>query len=119
MIAAALGAAAIGEWEEGALLLFLFTLSGALEEFAMERTRRAIEALADLRPAATADARGGPVDQRQLCLMKFQVLGIAPDPGLQLGNIFFNGFDRHGTSLVVALRAVTDRPYGMIRHVNF
>jgi len=50
MIAAALGAAAIGEWEEGALLLFLFTLSGALEEFAMERTRRAIEALADLRP---------------------------------------------------------------------
>lgn len=51
MIAAAFGAAAIGEWEEGALLLFLFTLSGALEEFAMERTRRAIEALADLRPA--------------------------------------------------------------------
>lgn len=50
MIAAALGAAVIGEWEEGALLLFLFTLSGALEEFAMERTRRAIEALADLRP---------------------------------------------------------------------
>ena len=39
MIAAALGAALIGEWPEGALLLFLFTLSGALEEFAMDRTR--------------------------------------------------------------------------------
>lgn len=50
MIAAALGAAAIGSWQEGALLLFLFTLSGALEEFAMERTRRAIESLANLRP---------------------------------------------------------------------
>ncbi|HXF62305.1 MAG TPA: heavy metal translocating P-type ATPase, partial [Caldilineaceae bacterium] len=50
MITAALGAALIGEWEEGALLLFLFTLSGALEEFAMGRTRRAIEALANLRP---------------------------------------------------------------------
>ncbi len=50
MIVAALGAAAIGQWQEGALLLFLFTLSGALEEFAMDRTRRAIEALADLRP---------------------------------------------------------------------
>ncbi len=50
MLAAALGAALIGEWEEGALLLFLFTLSGALESFAMERTRKAIEALAVLRP---------------------------------------------------------------------
>lgn len=61
MIAAALGAAAIGEWEEGALLLFLFTLSGALEEFAMERTRRAIEALADLRPE-TARVRKGETE---------------------------------------------------------
>jgi Cd2+/Zn2+-exporting ATPase len=59
MIAAALGAAAIGEWEEGALLLFLFTLSGALEEFAMERTRKAIEALADLRPDVARARRNG------------------------------------------------------------
>ncbi len=50
MITAALGAAAIGDWKEGALLLLLFTLSGALEHFAMERTRKAIEALAVLRP---------------------------------------------------------------------
>ena len=46
MVTAALGAALIGQWAEGALLLFLFTLSGALEEFAMARTRKAIEALA-------------------------------------------------------------------------
>lgn len=58
MITAALGAALIGEWEEGALLLFLFTLSGALEEFAMDRTRRAIEALADLRPDTARVRRG-------------------------------------------------------------
>lgn len=50
MIVAAIGAALIGEWEEGALLLFLFTLSGALEEFAMDRTRQAIQSLAELRP---------------------------------------------------------------------
>ena len=59
MIAAALGAALIGEWEEGALLLFLFTLSGALEEFAMDRTRRAIEALAQLRPSVATVRRDG------------------------------------------------------------
>ena len=50
MIAAALGAAFIGEWEEGALLLFLFSLSGALESYASDRTRQAISRLAELRP---------------------------------------------------------------------
>ncbi len=59
MIAAALGAALIGEWEEGALLLFLFTLSGALEEFAMDRTRKAIEALGNLRPEVALVRRNG------------------------------------------------------------
>jgi Zn2+/Cd2+-exporting ATPase len=71
MITAALGAALIGEWEEGALLLFLFTLSGALETFAMERTRKAIESLAVLRPE-TARVRQGtteverPIDDIQV-----------------------------------------------------
>ena len=51
MLAAALGAALINEWVEGALLLFLFTLSGALETYALGRTRKAIESLGKLRPA--------------------------------------------------------------------
>ena len=63
MIAAALGAAAIGQWAEGALLLFLFTLSGALEEFAMDRTRRAIEALSHLRPDVAMVRRNGVEQQ--------------------------------------------------------
>ena len=58
MIAAAFGAAAIGEWAEGALLLFLFTLSGALETFAMGRTRKAIESLSKLRPEIATVRRG-------------------------------------------------------------
>lgn len=50
MIVAAAGAAALGAWSEGALLLFLFSLGHALEHRAMDRARRAIEALADLAP---------------------------------------------------------------------
>jgi Cd2+/Zn2+-exporting ATPase len=50
MIVAALGAAALGQWAEGALLLVLFSLGHALEHLAMERARHAIEALADLAP---------------------------------------------------------------------
>ena len=61
MVAAALGAALIGEWEEGALLLFLFTLSGALESFASDRTRQAITGLAELRPETARVQRDGEV----------------------------------------------------------
>lgn len=59
MITAAIGAAAIGEWAEGALLLFLFTLSSGLEEFALDQTRHAIEALTDLRPDTALVRRNG------------------------------------------------------------
>ncbi|MFK7804883.1 MAG: heavy metal translocating P-type ATPase [Anaerolineae bacterium] len=50
MILAALGAAFVGEPFEGVMLLFLFSLSNRLQEFAFGRTRRAIEALIKLRP---------------------------------------------------------------------
>jgi Cd2+/Zn2+-exporting ATPase len=45
MLAVAIGAAAIGAWWEGAALLFLFSLSNALEALASERTERAIHSL--------------------------------------------------------------------------
>jgi Cd2+/Zn2+-exporting ATPase len=45
MIAVAVGAASIGAWAEGATLLFLFSLSGALEHYAMGRTQKEIRAL--------------------------------------------------------------------------
>ena len=50
MIVAAAGAAGIGEWLEAIVLLFLFSLSGTLEAFAMYRTTRSIESLIQLRP---------------------------------------------------------------------
>ena len=62
MLLAAAGAAFLGEWFEGALLLFLFTFGHALEGFAMRRARKAIEALAKLAPetALRLDASGQP-----------------------------------------------------------
>ncbi len=59
MIVAAAGAAALGAWEEGALLLFLFSLGHALEHMAMDRARKAIEALAELAPKTASVQRGG------------------------------------------------------------
>lgn len=59
MVVAAAGAAALGAWEEGALLLFLFSLGHALEHLAMDRARQAIEALADLAPKTALVQRDG------------------------------------------------------------
>ncbi len=68
MLAVAGGAAAIGAWHEGALLLFLFSASGAMEHYAMDRTQQEIGTLLRGAPktATVLDADGSeqvlPVD---------------------------------------------------------
>ena len=58
MILAAVGAAFVGQPAEGAILLFLFSLSNTLQSYAMDRSRKAIEKLLDLRPATASVKRG-------------------------------------------------------------
>lgn len=50
MLAAAAGAAALGQWSEGAFLLFLFALGHAGEHYALDRARSAVDALGQLMP---------------------------------------------------------------------
>lgn len=59
MILAALGAAYVNAPMEGAVLLFLFSLSNVLQAFAIDRTRQAIQALMRLRPERALVRRGG------------------------------------------------------------
>ncbi|GAB6880665.1 hypothetical protein JCM17823_29390 [Halorubrum gandharaense] len=68
MVTAALGALIIGAPFEGALLLFLFSLSGVLEEYAIGRSRTAIKSLVEMRPDAADVLRNGtevtvPIDE--------------------------------------------------------
>jgi len=50
MVLAAIGAAILGAWAEGAILLGLFSTSNALEFYALRRTRTAVHSLMDLSP---------------------------------------------------------------------
>ncbi|MBA2290706.1 MAG: heavy metal translocating P-type ATPase [Chloroflexia bacterium] len=63
MVLAALGAASLGAWVEGAVLLALFSSSNALEHHALDRTRGAVQALMELSPdEASRIASDGSVE---------------------------------------------------------
>ena len=59
MLVAVAGAVALGQWSEGASVVFLFALAQLLESRAMERARGAIRALMDLAPQTALVTRGG------------------------------------------------------------
>jgi len=74
MVLAALGAALVNQWREGATLLFLFSLSNVLQNYAMDRSRNAIRALLKLRPETATVRRDG-------------VLVTVPTDGLAVGDV--------------------------------
>lgn len=59
MIFAAIGSAIIGYWTEGAILIFIFAMSGALETYTMNKSHKEISALMELQPEEALLIRGG------------------------------------------------------------
>ncbi|MGB8000150.1 MAG: heavy metal translocating P-type ATPase [Anaerobacillus sp.] len=60
MIIAAIGAGSIGYWTEGAILIFIFALSGALETYTMNKSERELHSLMEIQPeTATLLTNGG------------------------------------------------------------
>ncbi|MCM3789085.1 cadmium-translocating P-type ATPase [Domibacillus indicus] len=59
MILAAAGSAAIGYWTEGAILIFIFAVSGALETYTMNKSQREISALMEIQPDTALVVRNG------------------------------------------------------------
>ncbi|MCS7034331.1 MAG: heavy metal translocating P-type ATPase, partial [Phycisphaerae bacterium] len=72
MFAAAVGAAILGHYEEGGLLLVLFALGGAGEELALDKARSAIAALTKLAPE-TAVVRDASGSQREVRVEQLRI----------------------------------------------
>ena len=92
MILAALGAAVVNAPFEGAMLLFLFSLSNVLQTYAIDRTRRAIKSLMKLRPEKALTRRNGvtvllPVES----LVVGDVLVVRPGESIALDSVIIEG----------------------------
>lgn len=80
MVLAALGAASIGEWHEGAILLFLFSLSNVLQDYAIGRSRNAIRSLFKLYPEEAHVKRGDEIITLKVADIKINDL-VLIEPG--------------------------------------
>ncbi|MFD1385858.1 heavy metal translocating P-type ATPase [Oceanobacillus oncorhynchi subsp. oncorhynchi] len=66
MIIAAIGAASIGYWAEGAILIFIFSLSGALESYTENKNKNELKSLMKLQPETATLLNGEIVSIRDL-----------------------------------------------------
>jgi Cd2+/Zn2+-exporting ATPase len=88
MVLAAVGAWLVGAPFEGAMLLFLFSLSNVLQAYAMDRTRNAIRALMKLRPKEALTRRGVlPIER----IVVGDVLLVRPGERIAMDGVVIEG----------------------------
>lgn len=92
MVVAAIGAGALGEWAEGALLLVLFSLGHALEHYAMGRARKSMEALGKMRPKTAIVLRDGqPVELDVSDVQQGDIVIVRPDSTIAADGVILSG----------------------------
>ena len=92
MVLAALGAAVVNAPFEGAMLLFLFSLSNVLQAYAIDRTRKAIKSLMKLRPDKALVRRDGGIELVPVGeLAVGDVLVVRPGESIALDSVIIEG----------------------------
>lgn len=92
MLVAAAGAAALGKWEEAALLLFLFSLGHALENYAMSKARKSIAALSDLAPPTALVKRNGETVEVDIAELELgDTIVVKPNSKIAADGVIISG----------------------------
>ena len=92
MLVAAIGAALLDKWAEGALLLFLFSLGHALEHLAMEKATKSIESLTNLSPKIALRKEGeGYVEVSIKDLQLGDIIKIKPNSAVSADGVIISG----------------------------
>jgi len=113
MVLAALGAAYVGRPMEGATLLFLFSFSNVLQEYAIDRTRRAIHSLMKLRPDKALVRRSGEtVLLRVEELVVGDVLIVRPGESIPLDGEIIEGASAINEASVTGESMPVDKTVG-------
>jgi Zn2+/Cd2+-exporting ATPase len=117
MVLAALAAAAVGEPRDGAILLFLFSLAGTLEERAMGTTRRAVASLMRLRPDTARVIEGDGPGAREVEVAADEVapgtrLRVRPGERLPLDGVVLEGTSAVDQALLTGESVPVDKAAG-------
>lgn len=92
MTVAIIGAAAIGEWSEGAAVAFLFSFGNSLQAYTLDKTRQSIRSLMELAPLEALVRRGKeeirlPVEDIEVG----DIVIVKPGERIAMDGIVYNG----------------------------
>jgi len=92
MLVAAIGAAILGEWAEGALLLFLFSMGHSLEHYAMNKARKSIAALAEMAPKTALLKENGKTEEVGIEELSIgDIIVVKPNSKISADGVVVNG----------------------------
>jgi Cd2+/Zn2+-exporting ATPase len=112
MIAAAAGAAYIGSWAEGALLLFLFSLGHALEHYAMNKAKKSIEALNSLSPKTALIKIDGTLKEIAINDLKIKdVIVVKPHTKIAADGVIISGSSSINQAPITGESMPVDKTY--------
>ncbi|MFC4769102.1 heavy metal translocating P-type ATPase [Effusibacillus consociatus] len=113
MVVAAVGAASIGFWLDGAILIFIFSLSGTLETYTMERTNKDIRSIMKLRPEEALVLRGTTERLVKIeALQKGDLVVVKPGERIPADGIVQKGYSAVDQSSITGESLPVDRSQG-------